>query len=186
MTAANRVTAEPLTRHAQYACITALRISLSVLCERRGPARPDTSRGTAAAGGRRGAGGVEATVPHPQVTHRRGRTARARGKQSGDTDFIFKDYATRYVNYEFRLTRARPVRGAPAGPAGAPRRTKAYSLTPEGIFFGTVRVASATRCLECATSRVPLRSTCTQNTCGRGHHEEADRNSCSVRQVWQR
>lgn len=103
MTAVNRVTAEPLTRHAQFACIyvTALRISLSVLCERRGPARPDTSRGTAAAGGRRGAGGVEATVPHPQVTHRRGHSPRARGKQSGDTDFNFKDYVT-YVNYNFR------------------------------------------------------------------------------------
>jgi hypothetical protein len=103
MTAANRVTAEPLTRHAQFACIyvTALRISLSVLCERRGPARPDTSRGTAAAGGRRGAGGVEATVPHPQVTHRRGHSPRARGKQSGDTDFNFKDYV-HYVNYNFR------------------------------------------------------------------------------------
>lgn len=84
MTAANRVTAEPLTRHAQYAWITALRISLSVLCERRGPARPDTSRGTAAAGGRRGAGGVEATVPHPQVTH--SAQARAQPAREGEAE----------------------------------------------------------------------------------------------------
>ena len=89
MTAANRVTAEPLTRHAQFACIyvTALRISLSVLCERRGPARPDTSRGTAAAGGRRGAGGVEATVPHPQVTH--SAQARAQPAREGEAERRF-------------------------------------------------------------------------------------------------
>ena len=103
MTAANRVTAEPLTRHAQYACITALRISHSVLCERRGPARPDTSRGPAA-GGRRGAGGVEA--PHsatptgnPQATGspREGREAER------DTDYnLVSKITLHYVNYKFR------------------------------------------------------------------------------------